>query len=257
MECMSFSYLIKIGGKIPDKVFSSWDINLAAKGRLWRQLSVCQNLKNSQLLVKNKHLKKPVRFIMLLQCYGWNLTWKGNVEKFLSPPYEWWPHNRSCLGWCGRSSCRRTGQSFPRWAWRSEGGTLRRTCTSHSPAWKGSLQYIHTSHLGLWQPLLREAALCNRWEDEHVSLCHCLRHKAWHLSWRDTDVSTWDSITNLNLYLAKFANLTMVGARHINTRTGQFYRPVPDKGDILPFWWNSFGYLWFLNRVNWLLSSAM
>ena len=32
--------------------------------------------------------------------------------------------------------------------------------------------------------------------------------------------------------MAKFANLTMVGARHINTWTGQFYRPVPDKGDI-------------------------
>ena len=34
MECVSFSYLIKIGGEIPDKIFSSWDINLAAKGRL-------------------------------------------------------------------------------------------------------------------------------------------------------------------------------------------------------------------------------
>ena len=37
-------FSFKEGTVVPDKILGPWDINLAAKGRLWRQLSVGENL---------------------------------------------------------------------------------------------------------------------------------------------------------------------------------------------------------------------
>jgi len=37
-------FSFRVGTVVPNKIFGPWDINLAAKGRLWRQLSVGENL---------------------------------------------------------------------------------------------------------------------------------------------------------------------------------------------------------------------
>ena len=42
--------------QIPDKVFRSWDENLTAKGRLWRQLCVGENLENGDLITGARYL---------------------------------------------------------------------------------------------------------------------------------------------------------------------------------------------------------
>ena len=53
--CVFFS-LKMVEYQIPDKVFRSWDENLTAKGRLWRQLRVGQNLENGDLITGARYL---------------------------------------------------------------------------------------------------------------------------------------------------------------------------------------------------------
>ena len=53
--CVFFS-LKMVEYQIPDKVFRSWDENLTAKGRLWRQLRVGENLENGDLITGARYL---------------------------------------------------------------------------------------------------------------------------------------------------------------------------------------------------------
>ena len=103
------------GTVIPNKIFGPWDINLAAKGRLWRQLSVGENL-----------WQRKVKYC-IFNCFC------NPILQFY-PPCEWWPHNKSCWGWYARSSCPQRGQNCPRWVSHWEEGTPRRTYTWRSPA---------------------------------------------------------------------------------------------------------------------------
>ena len=95
-------------------------------------------------------------------------------------PCEWSPRSIRCSDSLPPSSCLRTGRTGPRWAWRLEGGRLRRKCSWHWPEssatsgiWRRTPSQENKSETQTEVQITRDV---NKYQ--HVRIGHLFGHQA-------------------------------------------------------------------------------